>query len=118
MLLIARLRAAPATTTRGVIELIAPLIALAAALWLWRDSLRAREAAIAICKRVCTAEQVQLLDDTVALAALWPQLSRGGLRLKRVYGFEFSREGVERRHGSITLLGTSLLAFYMSDDDV
>ena len=97
-----------------MVELLAPLFLLGLAIWLWRDSLRAREAAITVCKRACTAEQVQLLDDTVALTAIWPQFYRGRLALRRVYGFEFSRAGVDRSAGSIIMLGGTLVALHMT----
>lgn len=49
---------------------------------------------------------MQLLDETVALARL--RVARdprnGRVRLRREYGFEFSREGDERRKGTVSIL--------------
>ena len=82
-------------------------IALLGALaWLWYDSLNAREAGMNEARAACAAEDLQLLDDTVAIRSL--RLARddaGRLRLQRVYGFEYSDTGDNRRQGSVTLLG-------------
>jgi len=74
--------------------------------WLWYDSLNAREAGMREARAACAEEDLQLLDDTVAIRSL--RLARdddGRLRLQRVYGFEFSDTGDNRRQGSVTLLG-------------
>ena len=50
-------------------------------------------------------------DDTVALASMWPARDRHGhFALRRVYGFDYSDTGHERRHGTVTLLGNEVLA--------
>jgi len=74
--------------------------------WFWLDSLRAREIALAICKRACESEDLQLLDQTVALRRLGLSWRAEGLRLRRVYRFEYSEEGVGRRAGHLVLRGT------------
>jgi hypothetical protein len=54
----------------------------------------------------CADEGLQFLDDTVAIRSL--RLIRdddGRLRLRRVYGFEYSDTGDNRRPGTVTLLG-------------
>ncbi|MDH3321091.1 MAG: DUF3301 domain-containing protein [Betaproteobacteria bacterium] len=89
-------------------ELLALALALAGA-WLWIDSLRAREHAIAAGRAACTRYGVQLLDETVAFARL--RLARdpeGRLRLRRTYVFEFSETGDNRRQGAIVMLGARL----------
>jgi hypothetical protein len=86
-------------------ELIS-LIVFAALAWLWFDSLRARDAGIHAARMTCQAESLQLLDDTVAIASL--RLARnedGHAVLRRVYQFEFSNTGDNRRSGSVVLLG-------------
>jgi Protein of unknown function (DUF3301) len=88
------------------------LVALAAVLgaaFLWTDSLRARERAVAAGREACRRYGVQLLDDTVAIARL--RLGRdadGRLRLRRTYSFEFSETGDNRRQGAIVMLGAQL----------
>ena len=89
------------------------LIALGFGLWLWRDSLRAREAAVAICARACDGEGLQFLDQTVALIRIRLSFKRGQPRFRRVYGFEFSRDGSDRYSGTATLLGPYLESLHM-----
>ncbi|MDP2239983.1 MAG: DUF3301 domain-containing protein [Burkholderiales bacterium] len=83
--------------------------------WFWSDSLRARESAIRAARLACTADGVQLLDDTVALAALGMQRSDDGRPvLRRIYRFEFSDTGNNRLDGSVTLLGAGVQALYLA----
>lgn len=84
------------------------IIFLALLGWFWLDSLRTREVALAICKRACEAEDLQLLDQTVALRRLSLSWRAEGVRLRRVYRFEFSEEGVGRRAGYLVLSGIRL----------
>ena len=87
----------------------AAVAVLASAVWLWVDSLRARERAIAAGRAACGRYGVQLLDETVSFAKL--RLARDGdgrLRLRRTYTFEFSETGDNRRHGAIVMLGAEL----------
>ena len=44
------------------------LILLGGLLWLWFDSLKAREAGMRESRTACTAEGLLLLDDTVAIS--------------------------------------------------
>lgn len=76
--------------------------------WFWLDSLRAREIALGICKRACEGEGLQLLDQTVALRRMGLSWRAEGVRLRRVYRFEFSEEGVGRRVGYLVLRGIQL----------
>ena len=78
--------------------------------WLWYDSIHVREIAVRAARRACEAEDLQLLDDTVAIASL--ALARdedSRLRLRRVYGFDYSDTGDNRRRGSLVTLGDSVL---------
>lgn len=82
------------------------LIVLAGGAWLWLDGLKARDGGIAAARAACAAEGLQLLDDTVSLASL--RLTRsdeGRVMLRRVYDFEYSDTGDNRRRGSVVLLG-------------
>lgn len=85
------------------------LLALGALAWFWADSLKARERALAAARRACGRAAVQLLDETVALARLrLARNARGYLTLARVYRFEFSIQGHERRAGHVALTGARL----------
>ena len=106
-------RLSPLFRAQGMLELVAPLVVVGLALWIWRGSLRAREAAISACHRACGAEGVQLLDQTVALKRLRPIISRGRLRVHRVYGFEFSRTGTDRVEASVSMVDFALVALHL-----
>lgn len=94
------------------------LLLLAAAAWLWFDSLKAREMAISAAKAACRGEQLLLLDDTVAIARI--SLARdddSAVRLRRIYGFEYSDTGNDRRTGSIAMLGGRVLVINLNLPD-
>ena len=79
---------------------------IAAGLFLWLDSLRARERAVQAGRAACARYELQFLDDTVSFARL--RLERddeGQLKLARTYTFEFSDTGNNRRQGAIVMLG-------------
>lgn len=76
--------------------------------WFWLDSLRARELATGICRAACDQRNLQFLDQTVALRHLGVRRTDAGLRLRRVYRFDFSEEGIGRRGGYLVLLGLDL----------
>ncbi|MCC6474012.1 MAG: DUF3301 domain-containing protein [Burkholderiales bacterium] len=85
---------------------IVTLLALAAAGWLWFDSLRSRERALAVAPRACEREGLQFLDDTVECISVRPARDQTGrLALRRVYRFEFSDTGDNRRAGHVVMLG-------------
>ena len=82
------------------------LIAFAAAMWLWFDSMRARERALAEGRGACRQYGLQFLDQTVECVSLWPARNDlGRMVLRRVYRFEFSDTGDNRRTGTIVMLG-------------
>jgi Protein of unknown function (DUF3301) len=90
------------------------LIILLAGGWFWLDSFNAREAGVRAARAACDADGLLLLDDTVELGALRPERAEdGNLHLRRVYHFEYSDTGNNRRNGSVTLLGTELLMVYL-----
>ena len=87
----------------------AAIVLIVASLLFWVDSLRARERALAAGRAACTRNGLQFLDETVAGAGL--RLARneaGELRIRRVFAFEFSDTGDNRRQGSIVMLGGEL----------
>ncbi|MBC7781301.1 MAG: DUF3301 domain-containing protein [Proteobacteria bacterium] len=79
-------------------------VAFGAAAAYWFDSMRAREAALAIAQRAVEGAGCQLLDATVALASLRVTRNDDAVpSLRRVYRFEFSDDGTRRLQGSVTL---------------
>lgn len=82
--------------------------------WFWMDSFKAREVGMRAARAACDADGLLLLDDTVALGTLRPARDDAGrLRLRRVYHFEYSDTGNNRRRGSVTLLGCELVMLYV-----
>jgi hypothetical protein len=83
---------------------------LGALAWLWYDSVHVHEIGIRAAKAACHADDLLLLDDTVAIASL--SLARddnGRLCLRRAYGFDYSDTGDNRRRGSLVMLGEEVL---------
>jgi hypothetical protein len=88
---------------------VAAIVVIASGIFLWIDSLRARERAVQAGRSACERYRLQFLDDTVSFARL--RLARnedGELRIARTYSFEFSDTGNNRRHGAIMMLGSEL----------
>lgn len=82
------------------------LVVAAAGVWLWLDTLKAREIGIQAAQNACLDEGLQFLDETVI--GRFNALARdddGQLRLRRTFVFEYSDNGNNRRTGSVTLLG-------------
>ena len=85
---------------------LALLVAAGLAAWLVFDTLRAREAAVAVAKAACQRQGLQFLDDTVC--GLQTRIGRDGeghAVLRRTFVFEFSEDGVSRSPGSVVVLG-------------
>ena len=92
---------------------LSTLLILAALVWFWFDSMRARERALALGKRACARDNLMFLDETVACVALgFARDDYGRLLLRRTYGFEFSDTGNNRRSGSIVMLGGEVESLY------
>lgn len=85
------------------------LLALGLLVWFWISSLRSRERAIQAATAACREMGAQLLDQTVSLQSLKPARSQyGHMTWRRIYGFEFSLAGYERREGRAFMLGQRL----------
>ncbi|MGQ9660460.1 MAG: DUF3301 domain-containing protein [Thermochromatium sp.] len=85
--------------------------------WFWLDSLRAREIATELCQAACRQRALQFLDQAVVLRRFGLTWCSEGIRLRRVYRFDFSKEGLERRQGYIVIRGLRLeeLSFGLPD---
>ena len=87
----------------------AAIVLIAAGIFLWLDSLRARERALQAGRAACQRYSLQLLDETVSFARMRLRRGEDGqLRIARTYTFEFSDTGNNRRHGAIVMLGGEL----------
>ena len=83
-------------------EALIAVALIAAVVWLWRESLRAREAATRAGRRICAANDVQFLDETVALARMRLGFS-GRVSLIRFYRFDYSTNGADRAAGLVVV---------------
>jgi hypothetical protein len=84
--------------------------------WYWFSGTRVREFAVDAARRATRNADVQLLDQTVALARV--SMSRdheGRWRLWRQYRFEYSRDGVARETGHIIMLGKRVEAVVIAE---
>ena len=89
-------------------EILGLLVLLGGGWFVW-DSLKAREAANAALRGACKTEGLLFLDDTVALQSVWPvRNGEGHVRLRRVYGFEYSDTGHTRHKGSIIMVAETV----------
>lgn len=86
----------------------APVLLIMLAAWIWLAGARAREFATVLVRHHCQRYHLQFLDETVALVRMGVRWTSEGLRIRRMYRFEFSLEGVGRRTGYILMLGTRL----------
>ena len=77
--------------------------------WFWADSMRAREAAVRYCKKMCDKEGWEFLDQTVDMQKMWPRRSgRGRMGWRRVYAFDYSTNGTDRLEGTIVMMGSTV----------
>ena len=83
--------------------LIVILVAFSAS---WLTTMRARDRARIAVARLCKQYNLQLLDQTVALAQMKIARShRGGMTLRRLFHFDYSEDGTTRKNGSIWMKG-------------
>ena len=88
---------------------VGAIVIIAAGVFLWVDSLRARERAVQAGRTACQRYDLQFLDETVSFTKLRLARDREGqLKIARTYTFEFSDTGNNRRHGAIVMLGGEL----------
>lgn len=82
------------------------LLLAGAAIWFWLDSLKAREIGVQAAQQACADEGLQFLDETViGRSVKFMRDDAGRLTLQRIFDFEYSDNGDNRRHGSVTLVG-------------
>ena len=87
------------------------ILIIALGFWFWLDSARAREIATGACEAACRQRDLQFLDQTVALRRIGLRWTRRGLRLRRLFRFDYSEQGAGRHTGHITLVGIDLEEF-------
>jgi len=98
---------------------VALVLVTVATLW-WTGS-RARELAIGHARRRCEQDDLQFLDQTVALAGLALARTQQGVKcLERRYSFECTLQGIHRDQGEVIMRGYQLvrvkLPYTMTED--
>lgn len=79
---------------------------------LWWQNLKIREYATRQVRTYCERQDIQLLDESVALKSIRPRRNRQGrLELERSYLFSFTSTGDERYQGLVHLSGRRVLGF-------
>jgi len=92
------------------------LVLLVFLIYIWYETFRLREYVLIKCKQVCRESNLQLLDQTIALAALSIKKTPSGrFHLYRCYGFEFSVNGTERLRGFVDMMGSYISAIRLED---
>ena len=87
------------------------LLVLVSGGWVLWGNLKARETANAAISAACRTEGLLFLNDTVGLESIWPvRNGEGRATLRRIYGFEYSDTGHNRRKGTVTLVGDAISA--------
>lgn len=82
------------------------LLTVLVGMLLWWQNKGVKDKAVLISKRYCDESDVQMLDGSVWLRALWfKRDAQGRLRLWRKYVFEFSSTGDQRYRGQLVMLG-------------
>ncbi len=75
---------------------------------LWADGARARELATQLGETLCRRRSLQFLDGTVVLRRVGLRWTRTGLRFRRMFSFDYSREGSGRHTAWLILLGSEI----------
>ncbi len=94
------------------------LIFLFIIVWIWQESLQAKEFAVKFCHNKCNELGLQLLDQTIALKSISFIRNINGLPVViRRYNFEFSINGANRYNGSITIQKGFVKSFQLEHPD-
>ena len=94
------------------------LLIIIGLIYFWLDSVKSKENAMAYAAKACRDIEVQLLDQTVSLATLKLARSKQGrLVFQRIYHFDFSIHGNERREGRVILKGHRIEQIQLDYDE-
>ena len=81
------------------------LVLLLAVVAFWMSTMTSRDAARSLVAAFCKANNLQLLDQTVALRRIsLRRKSNGNLSFVRVFKFDYSDNGFRRRDGMVWML--------------
>ncbi|NNF17525.1 MAG: DUF3301 domain-containing protein [Gammaproteobacteria bacterium] len=73
--------------------------------WFWFDTMKIRELANAAARHNCRKAALQFLDGTVAFAKLSVVTTSAGLKFRRVFVFDYSEDGENRKQGFLIFVG-------------
>jgi len=94
-------------------DLILIALLLSACLY-WLNGQKVKETAFKAVRANCLAQEVQMLDEYVALKSVRLKRDRTGkIRLQRTFLFEFSSTGNERYNGTCIMLGRQVESIQM-----
>ncbi|WP_299976818.1 DUF3301 domain-containing protein [uncultured Pseudoteredinibacter sp.] len=84
-----------------------PLIPVAIFAWYWLTAVKVKELAFQAAARRCNMENVQLLDDSIALKGIeFQRAGNGNMGLRREFAFEFTSTGNHRYQGWVIMQGS------------
>ena len=90
------------------------IIVIGFAVWVFRRQLALAELAFLYAQAFCQKNDVQLLDQSIAMAGIkFKKLTRGGFGLEREYHFEFTSTGEQRYTGRIFMIGQTIVKVNM-----
>ena len=82
--------------------------------WWWAESLKARDRAVDEARTACERSGLQFLDESVeGVSVRFARDPEGRASLRRIYRFEFSDDGINRRVGRVTLFGPGETDVYL-----
>ncbi len=75
----------------------------------WWSAQRIKETAFRAANKACKEVELQLLDQSISLRALWLKRDEDGqIKIWRRYVFEFSSTGADRYSGRVIMLGRKI----------
>jgi hypothetical protein len=90
------------------------LVVLVLGIFYWWDTSAAKDRARLAAKKQCELQDLQLLDDTVALKKTRLKRDRAGhITFSRQFTFEFSSDGEQRTQGELHLLGKKITRLHL-----
>ncbi len=93
------------------------LIAFLCVHW-WRAQ-KVKETALRATRKRCDELDVQMLDDSIGLRAIWLKRDpRGSVRCWRTYQFEFTATGENRYRGRVITLGEQVLSIELDPHQI
>ncbi len=92
----------------GLVDAVLLIVFIFAALY-WVSAQKIKQTAFAAVKKYCQQMEVQFLDESIVLRAIWfKKDKRNNIRLWRSYVFEFSSTGDDRYRGRVVILGNDV----------